>query len=326
MFKHLKTNLQMQILIGLLLIGALLPLAHLPNFVYRLTALIFIYASVITSFNLLVGYCGLVSITQAGFFGVGAYTAALLSIHLRMNFVCNVLAGMLLTGLMSLLMGYATLRLKGRYLVMATMGINEVISLIMMNAEFLGGINGLPGVQAPTLFGLDLGGTIPLYYLNLAGLVVVSLFVVLIVNSPLGRSMVAVREDEMAAEAIGINTAGIKLIAFIIAGAFAGFAGGLYAHTNQFVSFQPFVTGESFIMLAMIVIGGIGTLPGPILGVALLLALPEALRGAELYRYILYGIALTAVAPIWPGGLASICQRWHHAKKKILVRDEGEPA
>jgi branched-chain amino acid transport system permease protein len=141
--------------------------------------------------------------------------------------------------------------------------------------------------------------------------------------------MVALREDDVAAEAIGIDTARTKLLAFTLAGALAGLAGVFYAHNNQFVSYQTFTTDESFILLAMLVIGGIGTMPGPIIGVALLLALPEALRGAALYRYLLYGLALAVVAPQWPAGIAGIFFRIRRREgkgKAALGRPGGEAA
>lgn len=290
----------------LLVLALVLPLLSPPSFILRLASLIFIYAAVVTSFNLLAGYCGVISVAQAGFFGVGAYTSALMSVHWRTGFATGLVAGSLITGLLSAVVGFATVRLKGRYLIMATLGINEVINLVMVNSEFTGGPNGLPGVHPPALFGFVFTGAPSLYYLNLGALALVTVIVALLVNSPFGRSMVALREDDLAAEAIGINTALTRLAAFTVAGALAGLAGVFYAHNNLFVSYQSFTTDESFILLAMLVIGGIGTLPGPILGVAVLLALPEALRGASLYRYFLYGLALAVVAPQWPGGLAGL--------------------
>lgn len=301
-----------------LALALVLPALPLPSFILRLATLIFIYSSVISGFNLLVGYCGLVSVAQAGFFGIGAYTAALMSIHLHTSFLVGLVAGTLVTGTISALIGFAILRLKGRYLIMATLGINEVINLVILNTTFTGGPNGLPGISASSL-----------YYLNLAGLVLVTVVVALLVNSPVGRSMVAVREDDLAAEAIGINVASTKLLAFTLTGAIAGLAGVFYAHNSLFVSYQSFTTSESFIMLAMLVIGGMGTLPGPFLGVALLLALPEALRGASLYRYLLYGLALSVVAPLWPGGLASIHLRQKGAAtagKRTVDRQGGKAA
>jgi branched-chain amino acid transport system permease protein len=312
----------------LLLAAALvLPALGLPSFVLRLGALIFIYGAVVTSFNLLAGYCGIISVAHAGFFGIGAFTTGLMSVHLHTGLVTGMVAGSLVTGLLSAGMGYATVRLKGRYLIMATLGINEVINLVMFNSEFTGGPNGLPGVGAPELFGYTFASTTSLYYLNLGGLALVTGIVALVVHSPLGRAMVALREDDVAAEAIGIDTARTKLLAFTLAGALAGLAGVFYAHNNQFVSYQTFTTDESFILLAMLVIGGIGTMPGPIIGVALLLALPEALRGAALYRYLLYGLALAVVAPKWPAGIAGIffrARRREGNAKPVLGRTGGE--
>lgn len=312
-----------------LALALVLPALPLPSFILRLATLIFIYSSVISGFNLLVGYCGLVSVAQAGFFGIGAYTAALMNIHLHTSFLVGLVTGTLVTGTISALIGFAILRLKGRYLIMATLGINEVINLVILNTTFTGGPNGLPGISAPSLFGIVFSSASSLYYLNLAGLVLVTVVVALLVNSPVGRSMVAVREDDLAAEAIGINVASTKLLAFTLTGAIAGLAGVFYAHNSLFVSYQSFTTSESFIMLAMLVIGGMGTLPGPFLGVALLLALPEVLRGASLYRYLLYGLALSVVAPLWPGGLASIRLRQKGAAtagKRTVGRQGGKAA
>jgi branched-chain amino acid transport system permease protein len=139
--------------------------------------------------------------------------------------------------------------------------------------------------------------------------------------------MVALREDDLAAEAIGIDTVRTKLLAFTLAGALAGMAGVFYAHNNLFVSYQTFTTDESFILLAMLVIGGLGTLIGPIIGVILMVALPEALRGAALYRYLLYGLVLAVVAPQWPAGLGGM-RLWTRRRKAVPVLDRqgGQPA
>ncbi len=292
---------------GALMIPALLlPILRLPTFIYRIATLIFIYSCVNTGYNLLVGYCGIISVAQAGFFGIGAYTAALMSIHLHTSFVVNVVAGALMAATLSALLGLPILRLKGQYLVVATLGINQVISLVACNAEFTGGPNGLPGIAAPSILGISIASPTSLYYLNLGGLVLVTAVAALLVHSPVGRSMIAVREDQLAAEAIGINVGATKLLTFTLAAAIAGLAGGFYAHNGLYVSWQTFIPGESFIMLAMLTIGGMGTLAGPVLGTALLMALPEALRSASLYRFFLYGLALSVVAPLWPGGLTGI--------------------
>ncbi len=303
---RLPASPQSRLLLVLLMVALVLPALPLPSFILRLGTLIFIYGSVVTSFNLLAGYCGLISVVQAGFFGIGAYAAALMSIHLHTSFLTNLVAATVLTGILSFLVGFATLKLKGRYLIMATFGINEVINLVMLNSEFTGGPNGLPGVSPPSLFGYVFSSVPSLYFLNLAGLVLVTVIVAFAVNSPFGRAMVALREDDLAAEAIGVNTAGTRLLASTLAGGLAGLAGVFYAHNNLFVSYQTFTTDESFILLAMLVIGGLGSMPGPLLGVIVLLALPEALRGATIYRYLLYGLVLLVVAPRWTGGLASI--------------------
>lgn len=293
---------------AVLVLTLLLPSFPLPTFVLRVASLVFIYAVVNIGLNLLTGYTGQLSVGQAGFFGIGAYTTALLSIHLHTSLVVDFIVAALVAAVVGILLGLPILRLKGQYLVMATLGFNEVIRLVASTADFTGGPNGLPGISSPSLFGYVFHSAASLYYLNLAGLLLALAVAALLVHSPVGRSMVAVREDEVAAAAIGINVRGTKLLAFTLAAGIAGFAGVLYAHNGQYVSWQTFVPSESFTMLAMLVVGGMGTLPGPLFGTALLLALPEALRGASLFRFFLYGLALTVVAPLWPGGLAAI--RW----------------
>lgn len=302
-----------------------LPYLPLPTFVFRVASLIFIYSVVTTGLNLLIGYCGQLSVGQAGFFGIGAYTTALLSIHLHSGLVVDLVVATLVTALIGMLLGIPILKLKGQYLVMATLGFGEVMRLVASTAEFTGGPNGLPGISLPSLFGYVFQSATALYYLNLAGLLLVLVVTAFLVNSPVGRAMIVVREDEAAAAAIGINVQGVKLLAFVLAAAMAGFAGVLFAHNSQYVSWQTFVPGEAFTMLAMLVLGGMGTLPGPIIGTALLIALPEALRGAALFRYLLYGLALTVVAPIWPGGIAAI--KWPSwGKRAARGRERGQVA
>ncbi|MHB0885603.1 MAG: branched-chain amino acid ABC transporter permease [Bacillota bacterium] len=313
---------------AVLVVSLALPYFPLQTFVLRIASLVFIYSVVTVGLNLLTGYTGQLSVGQAGFFGIGAYTTALLSIHLHSSLVVDLVAATVMAAAVGFLLGLPILRLKGQYLVMATLGFNEVVRLVASTSEFTGGPNGLPGVSSPALFGYVFSSAASLYYLNLAGLLLALIVAALLVNSPVGRSMVAVREDEVAAAAIGINVRGTKLLAFTLAAGIAGFAGVLYAHNGQYVSWQTFVPSESFTMLAMLVVGGMGTLPGPLFGTALLLAMPEALRGASMFRFFLYGLALTVVAPAWPGGLAAI--RWpsfgRRAARSARGRERGQTA
>ena len=310
--------------LALLLVIAL-PYTSVPTFVLRIASLIFIYSCVVSGLNLLVGYCGLLSLAQAGFFGVGAYTTALMNIHWKTSFLLNAVGAVLVTSAVAAVLGLSVLKLKGRYLIMATMGLNLVIQLVASNAVFTGGPNGLPGIANPSILGFEFSNAPSLYFLSLGGLALVTAVIALLVNSPVGRKMIAVREDELAAEAIGINVAGTKLLTFTLAAAIAGLAGTFYAHNSQFIIYHTFASSESFTLLAMLVVGGMGTIPGPVLGTALLMGLPEALRGANLYRFLLYGFALAVVTPLWPGGLASIRLRGKAGRQKRTL-EGGKPA
>lgn len=244
------------------------------------------------SLNLINGITGQFSIGHAGFMAVGAYTSALLSLLAHWPFVAVLLAGMAAAAVMGLLVGIPSLRLKGDYLAIATLGFGEIIRVVLVNLDLTGGPRGLPGIPAQTSFFVA------------EGLAVVTVVVIAnLINSAHGRAMLAVREDEVAAETMGVNATRYKVTAFVVGAAFAGLAGGLYAHYMMFIDPKSFGFFKSFEVLAMVVLGGLGSLTGSILSAAVLTYLPELLRQFAMLRMVLYSLLLIGMMLVRPQGL-----------------------
>ena len=227
------------------------------------------------SLNLINGYTGQFSLGHAGFMAVGAYTAAVISnqftgtnpIFCGTAFLAALLAGGLVAALAGLLVGLPTLRLRGDYLAIVTLGFGEIIRVIFQNMDRVGGARGLSVTHGWTNFFWTFGFAIVTIYVVTA-----------LVHSTYGRGFIAVRDDEVAAEAMGINTTKYKVTAFVVGAFFAGIAGGLYAHSKQFLTPGGFGFMTSITFVVMVILGGMGNTPGVVLAAALLTLLPEGLR------------------------------------------------
>lgn len=253
------------------------------------------------SLNLVTGLLGQLVLGHAGFMSLGAYTAALFTIHSGMptdgiGGIFTIIIAMLLGGLVaaffSFLIGIPALRLKGDYLAIITLGFGEIIRVVLLNLGFTGGARGLAGIPSLTT-------------VNLAMVVaVVTIFVIwAYMLSRHGRSVLAVREDEIAAEASGVNTFRTKMIAFVIAAFFAGVAGGLYAHQIGVLSPSKFDFNYSVEILVMVVLGGMGSITGSTVAAIVLTILPEALRSVSDYRMLAYALILILMMLFRPGGI-----------------------
>jgi branched-chain amino acid transport system permease protein len=252
------------------------------------------------SLNLINGYTGQFSLGHAGFMAVGAYTAAVVTnqfgalnpVASGLLFFGALLAGGLLAAVAGLLVGLPTLRLKGDYLAIVTLGFGEIIRVVFQNLDRVGGARGYSVTHGYT----DLFWTF--------GLVAVTVYIVTaLVHSTYGRGFIAVRDDEVAAEAMGINTTKYKVTAFVVGAFFAGMAGGLYAHSKQFITPGGFNFMESIAIVVMVVLGGMGNTPGVILAAILLTILPEVLRPVAEYRMVIYSLILIGLMLTRPQGL-----------------------
>jgi branched-chain amino acid transport system permease protein len=256
--------------------------------------------------QLLVGMAGIVSLGQGAFYGIGAYTAASLSISFHPPFVLAIAAGGLLAGLSSLLL-IPIVRLKGSSLAVATLGFAIIVHLVMLNEDWLtGGSIGMMDIPAPTLFGVSLGGEKALYYVCLITAAGVFLAFDRIAHSRFGRALTAISQDEEAARASGINIAVYKSRCFLVAAIASGIAGGLYAFHSRYLNPNDFDFQKSIDILIMVVIGGIRSLPGAALGAAIVVLIPEVLRASGEFRLLLFGVMVIVFAGAGSRGLSGI--------------------
>ncbi len=263
-----------------------------------------LYVVLTLSLNLITGFCGQFSLGHAGFYGIGAYTAALLAVDYGSPFVLNLAAAALLAGASGFLIGLPTLRLGGIYLAMATLGFGEIIYLVLLN--WLGltrGPLGIPAIPGPALLGVDLSTPGRQYYVGLTLAAFTTLVVTRLVNSRFGEAIQAIREDEIAAEAMGVPTTRLKVVTFTVSAAIAGVAGAFFAHYTSFISPSSFTLVESILVLSILVFGGMGSIEGSIAGAVLLTVAPEVFRFLAEYRMVIYGGILLGLIIFRPQGL-----------------------
>jgi len=287
-----------------LAIALAFPLVVRSPYVLHVAILSGIYVVLTLSLNLITGFCGQFSLGHAGFYGIGAYTAALLAVHWDSPFLVNLAAAAAAAGLAGFLIGLPTLRLGGIYLAMATLGFGEIIHLVLLNwLALTRGPLGIPAIPGPTLFGVDLGTPARQYYVALALVVLTTIAVARLVDSRFGEAIQAIREDEIAAEAMGVPTTRLKVLTFTISAAIAGVAGAFFAQYTSFVSPSSFTLVESILVLSLLVFGGMGSVEGSIAGAVILTVAPEAFRFLAEYRMVIYGAILLGLIIFRPQGL-----------------------
>jgi branched-chain amino acid transport system permease protein len=296
------------LLAALLLALALAPLA-LKNYGTYLLTLWCVYVMAGMGLNLTVGYAGQMSIGHAAFFGIGAYTAAIL---MKMGFAFWLVLPLAALNcfIVGLALGFPALRVQHHYLAFATLGFNVLVFLTFRNEEWLtGGTFGLSGLQRPKLFGVSLDGSAAYFYFTYASTIVLALVLWWIIRSPWGRAFAALRDNPIRAESLGVNIMAYTLLAFAIGAAFAGIAGAYFAALVQFIEPGPFHLTTSLMMLLMVIVGGSGRFFGPMLGAAIVILLPEWLRFMQDWYLVMFGLAVVALMIWLPGGLLSIPER-----------------
>ena len=316
---------QKWVIIGLIVLAFIWPFYGSRGAV-DIATLILIYVMLGLGLNIVVGLAGLLDLGYVGFYAVGAYSYALLSHYFGLGFwICLPIAG-LMAATFGFLLGFPVLRLRGDYLAIVTLGFGEIIRLLLRNmTELTGGPNGISGIDKPTLFGLSferraaegmqtfheffgiaynpVSKVIFLYLVALL-LALVALFVInRLLRMPIGRAWEALREDEIACRALGLNPTVIKLSAFTLGACFAGFAGSFFAARQGLVTPESFTFIESAINLAIVVLGGMGSQLGVILAAIVMILLPEMMREFSEYRMLMFG-AMMVLMMIWrPQGL-----------------------
>ena len=244
------------------------------------------------SLNLINGYTGQFSLGHAGFMAVGAYVGVVLTTNFQMAFPVALLAGGVTAGLLGALIGLPTLRLRGDYLAIATLGLGEIVRIVIINVPYVGGAAGFKGIPHHTNFTW-------VFFLMLATLFIIKNFV----NSRHGRACLAIRENEIAAESMGVNTTVYKVLAFTIGAFFAGVAGVLFGHNMYILSPASFTFMQSFNILIMVVMGGLGSMTGSIAGALVVTFLSAALASFPNARMIIYALALILLMFYRPQGL-----------------------
>ncbi|ACB08000.1 branched-chain amino acid ABC transporter permease [Candidatus Korarchaeum cryptofilum] len=287
----------------------LLPLPLAGDYITHIAIMIMLYSITAASLDILVGYTGRLSLGHAAFYAIGAYTSTLLSMNLNVNPWIGIIIGGILASIFGLILGIPSLKLKGPYLAISTLGFGVIVQLMLINLDWLtNGPIGIPNI--PPLPGgpIDLRIKSSFYYVALILTLLSIFFLHLLTKSRVGKILVAIREDEDAALSVGVNVSFFKIFAFIIATFFAGLSGGLYAHYIRYISPAMSALSESINILSMTIIGGFGTLVGPLMGAALLTILQEVLRPYLEYRYLIYGGLIVVVMKFFPSGIYGLLQ------------------
>jgi branched-chain amino acid transport system permease protein len=306
-----------------------LPIVYSDNrYVVDTATTVLIYVMLGWGLNVVVGLAGLLDLGYVAFYAVGAYSYALLSTQFGWSFWEALPVSGAMAATFGILLGYPILRLRGDYLAIVTLGFGEIIRIILVNwTEFSNGPNGISSIPRPSFFGLEFTRSAPegsqtfagffglefspmhrlifLYYLILVLALLTHAFVSRLRKLPVGRAWEALREDEIACKAMGMNTTNIKLSAFAIGAMLGGFAGVFFAARQGFISPESFTFTESAIILAIVVLGGMGSQMGVVLAATLLVLIPEFGRNFAEYRMLLFGLAMVLIMVWRPGGLLS---------------------
>jgi branched-chain amino acid transport system permease protein len=282
------------------------------DYLFHIIVLIGIYSILALSTDILVGQLGLLSICQAAFFGIGAYTSALLAVRAGLPFPVGLIAGGCCAAAASLVVSLPSLRLHDDYFVIATFGFQTIVLGVLVNwIDLTRGPLGIPAIPEPSIFGLSVRSPLA-FVILVSGIALPAYWLVRrLASSPFGRVLRAIREDEVFARSLGKNTLRFKVTAFAVSAMLAALGGSLYAHYVTYIDPTSFSVTESILLVSIVIIGGAGSQSGPVLGATLIVLLPEALRLVGLpssvagpMRQVAYGVLLVTVLMFLPRGMA----------------------
>ncbi len=278
-----------------------------------------LYVMLALGLNIVVGIAGQLVLGYVAFYAVGAYTYALLNQFFGMGFwVCLPLGGFVAV-IFGLILGFPVLRLRGDYLAIVTLGFGEIVRIFLQNwSDITGGPRGISNIPAPSFFGMEMDlpmTTTYIYYLVLVAVLITILIISRIKNSRVGLALQALREDEIAAQAMGIDITKVKLSAFALGSCWAGFAGVIFAAKTSYINPASFTFMESAMILSMVVLGGMGSITGVILAAFILILAPEYLRAFSEYRLLIFGAVMVLMMIFRPQGLVTSEQRKYKLSK-----------
>lgn len=290
-----------------MIVALLLAPMNLRNYGLFLLSFWAITTIAVQGLNLTMGYAGKISLAQAAFMGIGAYTSTLLIQNIGLNYWLGLVIATVVCTIIGALIGFPALRVHGHYLAFVTLGFNELVILVLRNEDWLtGGPLGILDIARPTIFGFSLFEPIRFYYFCLVMLGLVSLGMWYMIRSPWGRAFKALRDNPYRAESLGLSITTYTLLAFAIGSGLAGIAGAMLAPLVEFIDPQSFGLQRSLIFLLMVMVGGRGTLAGPFIGAFFVILLPEWLRFTEEYYLIIFSIFVILLIIFFPQGIAGI--------------------
>ena len=275
-------------------------------YIIRILTLICIYVVLGFGMNILSGQLGIMSLGQAGFMGVGAFTGAILITRFQgWQFLSAAPIAAIAAGILGFIIGVTSLRLSGSYLAIVTLGFGEIMRMVFLNwSSVTGGALGIKNIPRPIIFGIELTmANKGFYYLSLIIAVLVGLLCWSLMKSKYGRAFYAINQDDLASSLIGIEVTRYKILGFVISTMICGFIGVLYAQMQRFIDSNSFLGDMSILIVSVVVIGGMGTIRGPIIGAILLITLPEVLQFMYQYRFIVYGALLVVMMIYRPTGI-----------------------
>jgi branched-chain amino acid transport system permease protein len=312
---------------ALAVIIIILPLFVESKYYFIVLNVIGLNTIVVVGLNLLIGFAGQISLGHAAFYGLGSYFSGILTVNYGFPLWPAMLVGMLATGAVAYLIGYPSLKLRGHYLVMATLGFGIIINILMGELEqFTGGHDGLMGIPPLTMGGLTFDNDLKNFYLIWTFVFLFMLAARNLLNSRVGRALRAISGSEVAANSLGVNTADYKVKVFVLSAMFASISGSLYAHYITFISPSSYDFYYSIQVVTMVIVGGMGSLWGSLLGAGVLTCISEALHVAKQYHIIAYGVFLCLVLVFLPEGiLMGIYHLFLKAKAQKHIRKTNRP-
>ncbi|MBF0102410.1 MAG: branched-chain amino acid ABC transporter permease [Desulfobacterales bacterium] len=323
------------VIVILVLLLPCIPFGSSTDYILRILTTVYLYMILSLGLNIVSGFTGLLDLGYVGFYGIGAYTAGLLTIHFNLPFGVIILLAAVNGAIWGILLGVPTLRLTGDYFAIVTFGFSELVVLFIRNELWLTrGPMGISGIASPSFFGHSLSESWHFYYLVLVLLSIVLVIIHRLEDSRIGRAWYAIREDEIAAQCCGINLVKYKVMAFAISASIGAVGGAFYAKWFTFIHPDMFKFWESVLILCLIVLGGMGSIYGTMLGALLIIPLSEVLRiilpqYLMNSRYLIYGIILVIMMRLRPDGLIPFqiaqSQKNKHAQKRLFRHHETYP-
>lgn len=307
---------------------ALISFPFIANTPYQVHILNLCGIYILLSFglNIAMGYAGQFNLAMGALWGIGSYTAAILNTRLGTPFWLTLPAAILVTSLVGALVGLPSLKVRSHYLAIVTIGLGQVINILLLNLEdFTGGALGIGRIQKPEIFGFTINNDKAFYFLILIIVILGYLLARQIVGHRIGRAFRAIRDDYQAAKAMGVNTAYYQILAFVISAAYAGVAGALFAHLNSYISPDIYEFKSTLFVMTMTLVGGMGSLIGSIGGGLALPILNEYLRVIQDWQKVAYGLSIMIVVLFMPGGIIELTRRIRSSRKGTLPKAGTRP-